>query len=95
MITDDILWKIRRMGYEGASINLWHGSVLYVNIPNLPAVSISLTEKVSGHLRVGSAKMLSPSVFYNMMSLADFVDRHKTAICSNMKEGVYYKDGGN
>ena len=84
--TSLLMAKIRDLGYEKFSMNLWGGSRLYVNLDGHRSFYFDMEDSMN----IKSSQKLSESVFWDMRSLRRFLQRNRTQLQKEMEQGQYY-----
>lgn len=84
--TSLLMAKIRDLGYEKFSMNLWGGSRLYVNLDGHRSFYFDMEDSMN----IKSSQKLSESVFWDMRSLRRFLQRNRAQLQKEMEPGQYY-----
>lgn len=84
--TSLLMAKIRDLGYEKFSMNLWGGSRLYVNLDGHRSFYFDMEDSMN----IKSNQKLAESVFWDMRSLRRFLQRNKDRLIKEMAPGQYY-----
>lgn len=86
-MAEKLLRKLMGMGFAEVTVNLWHGSNLYVNIEGVKPFYYWL----GGHCKVCSREKLDPEVFAKVRTLCVWLNQHRKDIIREMGDGAYYK----
>ena len=81
-----LIAKIRDLGYETFSMNLWRETRLYVNVEDQPSFYFDLRDSMN----IMSPRKLSSGFFGDMRSLRHFLQENRGALLKGMAPGRYY-----
>lgn len=86
-MAEKLLQKLKDLGFEKVTINLWHESNLYVNIEGMKPFYYWL----GGSAKICSRDRLDADVFAKARTLCGWISSHRWDLISQMGEGVYYR----